>query len=108
LDAADTLTSADALVEEATHLLRDEAATAVMRQFHGELLHFDRFRELTKVGVPSYAVSLNAEYEESSYPFFDNLFQKGLGLREILTSTRGFVGPGMAPLYGLRASGSGF
>ena len=108
LDAADALTSADALAEEATHMLREDAATAVMRQFHGQLLHFARFRDLSKVGVPSYNESLDAEYEESSYLFFDNIFQKGLGLRDILTSTRGFVGPGMAPQYGLQASGSGF
>jgi hypothetical protein len=108
LDTADTLTSADALAEEASNMLREDAATAVMRQFHGELLHFARFPQVSKVGVPSYDESLNAEYEESSYLFFDKIFQKGLGLRNILTSTRGFMGPGMAPLYGLEASGSGF
>jgi hypothetical protein len=108
LDTADTLASVEALGEAATHMLREDAATAVMRQFYRQLLHFDRFNELSKVGVPSYATSLNAEYEESSYLFFDNIFRNGLGLRDILTSTRGFVGPGMAPQYGLPASDRGF
>jgi hypothetical protein len=108
LDAAETLSSADALAKTATSMLSEDAATAVMRQFHGEFLHLDRFKQLSKVGVPSYDESLNAEYEESSYLFFDNIFKKDLGLRDILMSTRGFVGPGMAPLYGLKARGSGF
>jgi hypothetical protein len=79
-----------------------------MRQFHGELLHFARFGTISKVGVPNYKESLNAEYEQSSYLFFDKIFSEGWGVKDILTSTRGFVGPGMAKLYGLRQTGSGF
>jgi hypothetical protein len=55
-----------------------------------------------------YDPTLNAEYEEASYLFFDNIFRQGLGVREILTSSRGFMGPGMAALYGLPSEGSGF
>jgi hypothetical protein len=40
--------------------------------------------------------------------FFDNIFSQGLGVREMLTSSRGFMGPGMATLYGLPSKGSGF
>jgi hypothetical protein len=40
--------------------------------------------------------------------FFDNLFSQGLGVREMLTSSRGFMGPGMAQLYGLPSQGSSF
>jgi hypothetical protein len=43
---------------------------------------------------------LNAELAESSYLFFDHVFTQGLGVRDILTTRLGFVGPGMAALYG--------
>jgi len=108
LDAATTLTTADALAKEAASMMGKAAASAVMRQFHGEWLRFRPFPELSKVGVPSYDPALNAEYEEASYLFFDNIFSQGLGVRDILTSTRGFMGPGMATLYELPSKSSGF
>jgi hypothetical protein len=108
LDSAESLTSADAVATQASTLLGQPAATEVMREFHRELLHFDRYSQISKLGVPSYTESLNAEYQETSYLFFDKIFSQGLGLRDILTSTRGFVGPGMAPLYGVPTSGSGY
>ena len=108
LDAAETLTSADALAKEATNMMAKARARAMMRQFHGEWLRLDQFMDLSKVGVPMYDPALNAEYQEASYLFFDNIFSKGLGVREILTSSRGFMGPGMATLYGLPSKGSGF
>jgi hypothetical protein len=108
LDAAETLTSADALAKEATNMMAKAGARAMMRQFHGEWLRLDELMDLSKVGVPTYDPALNAEYQEASYLFFDNIFSKGLGVREILTSSRGFMGPGMATLYGLPSKGSGF
>jgi hypothetical protein len=108
LDAAATLNSADAVAAQATPMLGEPAASTVMREFHRELLHFDRYSQISKLGVPSYSEALNAEYQESSYLFFDGIFSQDQGLRDILTSTRGFVGPGMASLYGLPPSGSGF
>jgi hypothetical protein len=108
LDAAETLTSADALVNEATSMMATAAGRAAMRKFHGEWLRFNRFRELSKVGVPNYDPALNAEYQEASYLFFDNIFSQRLGVRDMLTSSHGFMGPGMATLYGLPNEGSGF
>jgi hypothetical protein len=108
LDAATTLTTPDAVAAQATTMMAEPAATAVMREFHRELLDFDRYQQISKHNVATYKESLNAEYEESSYLFFDKIFTQGLGLRDILTSTRGFVGPGMAALYGLSPGGSGF
>ncbi|HEY0463684.1 MAG TPA: DUF1592 domain-containing protein [Polyangiaceae bacterium] len=107
LDLAPTLESADDTAALASAMLDEPPAVAVMRQFHGELLHFARFGTISKVGVPNYRESLNAEYAESSYLFFDKIFSQGLGVREILTTTSGFMGPGMAKLYGLRQTGSG-
>ena len=108
LDAAETLTGADALVNEATSMMAKAAGRAVMQKFHGEWLRFDQFLDLSKVGVPNYDPALNAEYQEASYLFFDSIFSQGLGVRDMLTSSRGFMGPGMATLYGLPNKGSGF
>jgi hypothetical protein len=110
LDAAASgqLDSPEGVAAQASSLLEDPAAISVMRDFHRQLLKFDRFSTITKIDVPSFDPSLNAEFEETSYRFFDRIFQQGLGLRDILTSTVGFVGPGMAPLYGVQAPPSGF
>jgi hypothetical protein len=108
LDTAETLTSPDSLVSEANRMMAKAGGRAVMRQFHGEWLHLNQFMDLSKVGVPTYDPALNVEYQEASYLFFENIFRQGLGVREILTSSRGFMGPGMAQLYGLPSEGSGF
>ena len=47
------LDTADGAAALATTMLGEPTATAVMRQFHGELLHFDRFAQISKVGVPT-------------------------------------------------------
>ncbi len=79
-----------------------------MRQFHGELLHFERYAQLSKVNTPTYKESLNAELQESSFRFFDKIFTQGLGVKEILTVTTGYVGAGLAPLYGVTTPASGY
>ena len=93
----------------AQKMLDDPAAKAVMRKFHGEFLHFDRFANLSKVGVANYNPAINSELAESSYLFFDKIFSQGLGLKDIFTSKSGFYGANMAPLYGGKAApASGF
>ena len=101
------LNTADGAAALATTMLGETAATKVMRQFHGEWLHFDRFDLITKSNVSTYKTSLNAEYAESSYRFFDNIFTQGLGIKDVLLSTTGFYGSGMAALYGVTAPASG-
>jgi hypothetical protein len=108
LDAAPSLIDPDAAAEAASAMLDEPSATTVMRQFHGELLHFARFGTISKVGVPNYDPALNDEYEQSSYLFFDKIFDQRLGVKDILTTTSGFMGPGMAKLYGVRQTTSGF
>ncbi|HYQ00196.1 MAG TPA: DUF1592 domain-containing protein [Polyangiaceae bacterium] len=106
LDDAPNLTDPDAIAELASVMLDEPSAATAMRQFHGELLHFARFKTISKVGVTNYKESLNAEYEQSSYSFFDKIFSEGLGVKDILTTTSGFMGPGMAKLYGIRQTSS--
>ena len=101
------LDTADGAAALATTMLGEASATAVMRQFHGEWLHFDDYSQISKVNVPTFKESLNVEYAEASYRFFDNILTQGLGIKDILVSTSGFYGPGMAALYGVTAPASG-
>ena len=105
---AGKLDTPDALATVASTMLEEPAAAKVVDSFHGELLHFDRYSTITKLSVAGYDPSLNAEYLETSTRFFDKIFTQGLGLKEILTSTKGFVGPGLAALYGVAAPASGY
>jgi hypothetical protein len=109
LDAAGAgqLDTAEGAAEAAMQMLARPEAAATMREFHRELLHFDLYSTLSKLGVTDYTQALNGELEQSSYRFFDRIFQQDLGLRDILTSTVGYVGPAMAAIYELPAPASG-
>jgi hypothetical protein len=101
------LDTADGAAALATTMLGEPAASTVMRQFHGEWLHFDDYTTISKVGVSTYNTALNAEYLESSYRFFDDIFTQGLGVKDMLLSTKGFYGSGMATLYGVTPPAAG-
>ena len=112
LDAAagsgkyDTAEGAAALAQR---LLDEPSAKAVMRKFHGQFLRFNKFAELSKVGVASYDPAINQDLAESASLFFDRVFTSGQGVRDIFLSTKGFVSARMAPLYGgASAPSSGF
>jgi hypothetical protein len=102
------LDTADGAATLATTMLGESTAPTVMRQFHGEWLHFDDYELISKTGVSNYKETLNPELQEASYKFFDNIFSQGLGLKDILLSTTGYYGPQMASLYGLQAPASGY
>ena len=103
LDAAGagTLDSVDALLASARQMLKDPRARDVMRVFHSQLYQLDSPFPDSWAGVPEYTDALHAELVESSYRFFDDVFTRAGGLRDILTSDRGYVGPNLAPLYGI-------
>jgi len=107
LDAANSFASADGAAEEATQMLEDTGATAVMRKVHGELHKFALYDSIAKPGVAGYTEAMNAEFSQASYQFFDRIFTQNLGVRDILTSTVGFAGPALAGIYGITVSGSG-
>ena len=112
LDAAagaGKLDTPDGAVAAAQKMLDEPTAKAVMRTFHGEFLHFNKFSNLTKEAGTGYVPgTTNAELAESSYLFFDKIFSQGLGVKDIFLSTKGFVGPTMAAAYGGAAPASGF
>ena len=109
LDAAGAgmLDTPEGLASAAQQMLEEPVAAAMMQRFHAELFHFSRFRNIDKAGVPNYTTALNAELEQASSRFFDRIFRQGLGVRDMLTSTTGFVGPQLAPLYGVSAPAGG-
>jgi hypothetical protein len=103
LDAAggsgkyDTAEGAAALAQK---LLDEPTAKSVMRKFHAEFLRFNKFSQLSKVGVANYDPSISSDLAESAALFFDRVFSSGQGVKDIFLSTKGFVSAKMAPLYG--------
>jgi hypothetical protein len=96
--AAGELDEPDALVARARSMLAEPPAKAVMRDFHGQLYRMESYDQLVK-NVPAWNAAIAPEAKEASFRFFDRIFESKLGVRDILTSTRGFVGPSLAPLY---------
>ncbi|HEY6725322.1 MAG TPA: DUF1592 domain-containing protein [Polyangiaceae bacterium] len=109
LDAAagGELDTVDGVVALATEMLEEPGAAEMMRAFHSELLHFPLYETIAKTGVPEYSESMNAELHEASVKFFDRIYAENLGVKDILTSTIGFVGPETASLYEIDAVGGG-
>jgi hypothetical protein len=95
-----SLSTPDGAVAAAKIMLEDSAAAKVMRSFHGQFLHLDLFSTITKDMVQDFNQAIGPELTESSYLFFDKIFSKGLGVKDIFLSTSGFVGPNMAAVYG--------
>jgi len=108
LDAAKSgaFDSADGAATQAKQMLSDSASTAVMRKFHGQLYKVEVLDTITKTSVSGYSDALIPEFKQASYLFFDRVFTQNLGLKEILTSSVGFAGPKMAPLYGTSVQGT--
>jgi hypothetical protein len=97
--AAGTLDSSAGLEAAARAMLERPDALTVMRDFHGQLYRLDAAAAVDRPSVPA---SLKPELADASYRFFDTVFAEGEGLGAILTSTRAFVGPGLAPSYGIQ------
>jgi hypothetical protein len=96
--AAGALDSSAGLESAARAMLERSDAVAVMRDFHGQLYRLDAAGAVDRASVPA---SLKPELAEASYRFFDAVFAGGEGLGAILTSSRAFVGPGLADSYGV-------
>jgi hypothetical protein len=94
----------------AQQMLDEPAFLEVMREYHGELLTFNRYLTIEKApeAVPEYSPELNQELQEAAYLFFDRIVGQSLGVKDILTTNVGFVGPRMAQFYQVPAPSSGF
>lgn len=92
---------------EAAKMVEEANIVEVMREYHGEMLRFNRFLQIEKdrSTVPEYTSELNAELEEASYRFFDHVYENDLGVRGILLSDVAYAGPAMAQLYGMQGGG---
>lgn len=102
LDAAASgeLDDVPSVLASARVMLDTPAASAMMRDFHRQLYRLDRFDGLAKPQTPGFSDAVADEAKEASARFFERIFEQNLGVREIFSASRGFVGPLLAPLYG--------
>ena len=111
LDSAERgeLSTPEGVAARAQTLVDSPTAVPVLARYHAELFGLGRFETIDKdrTAFPNYTQALNQDFMAADRMFFDSVFQNGQGLREILTSTVGFVSAQTAPLYGVSASGSG-
>ncbi len=112
LDAAGAgqLDSEEGLGQYARQLLERPETLSTVREFHSEMLRFNRFSNIVKAQavVPDYSQEINEDLEQASLLFFERIFSESLGVRDILTSTVGYANARMARYYGINVSGSGF
>jgi hypothetical protein len=99
--AAGDLDSAEGVESVARQLLEQPGAADVMRDFHHQAFRLSRLESVTKPLSADYDASVAAEALAASTLFFDRVFETGGGLRQILTSPDAFMGPKLAPLYGV-------
>lgn len=96
------------LLEQARKLLADAAATAPVDRFFSQWFGLDRYHSILKDDekFPSYQESVNASLVAADRRFFQNIFESGQGLRDVLTTRTAFVDALTAPFYGLSAPGT--
>jgi len=109
LDAAakGSFDSADGAVTQAKSMLDAPAAVSSLREMHSQLYKLPLLDTITKDNVSGYSEGLKAEYTTAANSFFDYIFSKNLGVKELLTTNVGFAGPLMAAVYGVKVNGSG-
>ena len=110
LDAAGkgTFDSADGAQAQAKTMLEDPAAVNAIREMHSQLYKIPLLDTITKdASVQGYSDGLKAEFTSAANAFFDFIYSKNLGVKDILTTNVGFAGPLTAAIYGVQATGSG-
>ncbi len=94
------LDTIDAVVNEARAMLDTEDAAETFQAFHAELFELNRFTGISK-SDPIFTEAVATELVDASEAFFDRIYTEGYGVREILTTRSGYVGPATAQFYGI-------
>lgn len=98
----------EGLVDAASQMLSEQPANGAMDLFHSELFGLFRYASILKdrTTFPEYTDDMNGELQAADEMFFSHVFASGGGVRDMLTSTIGYINDTIAPIYGLTASGS--
>jgi hypothetical protein len=97
------LASADALVSQAAHMLRDERSRRLAIEFACQWLHirdFDHLDEKSEKHFPTFTDIRGPMYEES-IRFFSDLFQNNGSVLSILDADHTFLNEALAKHYGI-------
>jgi len=105
---ADELSTPEQIRTQATRLLDDPRAEAIITRFHREWLHVDSATTLAKDETlyPSFDADLAADMDRE----FDMYVQRNVSegtVPELLSSSEGFVNSRLESLYGLEPSSAG-
>lgn len=109
--AAGRLETSDDLRREARRLLGTAGAPEVMRAFLHQWLATDRLTQTTKdlAIYPTFNLDLARSMSTELDQLFDAVVWNGTGtLRELFTTSRSFVDPALASLYGVIGPSGGF
>jgi hypothetical protein len=108
LDAASqgALDSVEGATAQAKTMLDAPAAVSALREMHSQLYKIPLLETITKTNVDGYSDGLKAEFTAAANSFFDFIYSKNLGVKDILTTDVGFAGPLMASLYGAKITGT--
>jgi hypothetical protein len=102
--AARRLQTRAGLLAEVDRLLETPAARATVADFHGQLLGMREYQQVKKDErqLPAFAQVTGADLQEEALAFVRNtVFERNLGLTELLTAPFTFANSRIARLYGL-------
>ena len=102
-----TLTDPLVLEAEAERLLNDPRAVASIDHFHHQLLQLDNYANIHKDTsvFPQWNESLNEHMVEEARLYTRNAVTSGASIFEFFTDPHTYVGPELAPFYGVSVTG---
>ena len=92
--AAGKLTTPEGILAQATRLLADDRARAMVATFHKQLFQYDHYDDLNKDPTlfPDFTPALGADMKQEASMFIDEVvFRQNGGIHEILTEPTTFV-----------------
>lgn len=102
--AENRLTTSAAIAAEVERMLADPRALEGYMTFASQWLALSRLERMTKLPEDGLTDELRAALAEEARRFLTEIvYERGGTLDDLLTATRGFVGPETAALYGLPA-----